>query len=156
MTTIQKKTARDSGYTMVELAVGMFVMAALAGASMMGYNAIIHSSNVNAMNNYVLQIKQAVAQYESTTGSNANLSCQNLVAAGDWPANGCISSTTFAASFPVSPTVTISPVSGQDLEFTISVTDPYFTASDYGNVCLGLQASSASCTTGTNSFNVTF
>jgi len=150
------KTPRDSGYTMVELAVGMMVMAILAGISMLGYNAIIHSSNVNAMSNYVLQIKQAAAQYESTTGSNLNISCQTLVSAGDWPTNGCATSTNFAASFPISPTVTISPVSGQDLQFRISVTDSYFTSSDYGNICLGFQASSESCTTGTNSFNVTF
>lgn len=146
----------DRGYTTVELAVGMLVMALLSAASMVGYNAFIHSSNVTTLSNYVSQIKQATAQYEATNGSNANISCLELVSFGDWPANGCNANNTFAASFPASPIVTVTPVSGQDLEFTISVTDTYFTLSDMSNLCLSFQASDVSCAPGAGSLSVTF
>lgn len=151
-----RKGISDQGYTNVELAIGMLVMAVLSAASMVGYSAFIHSSNVTTLSNYVSQIKQATTQYESTNGSNSNLSCLNLVSFGNWPANGCNPNNTFAASFPASPVVTVSPVSGQDLEFTISVTDAYFTLSDMNNLCLSFQSSDVSCTPGAGSLTVTF
>lgn len=146
----------DKGFTMTETMVVMLVTAIIAAVSFVGFNAFQHSSNLNTLSNFILQIKQASVQYEETNGSNSNISCNALVSSGDWPVNGCASGNLFQASIPGPPSISLAPVSGQDLEFTITVGTTYFTASDLANLCLQFQTQDVSCTAGAGALAVTF
>lgn len=150
------RNIRDKGFSATEMMVVMLVTAIISAIGFVGLNSFQHSSNLNTLSNFIMQIKQASVQYEKTNGSNANISCNALVSSGDWPVNGCVSGNLFQVSVPGPPSISLTPVSGQDLEFTITVNANYFTASDLSNLCLQYQTQDVSCTAGVGTLAVTF
>lgn len=154
-TFLRKIRLADDGFTLLELAIVLFVGALILVYGLGGDTSTTHSANLSALENTVQSIQKASVKYADINGGFSGLSCQSLVNDNLWPAQGCQSASLFMTRWPT-VSLSVLPYGGADYEISLGIAG-YFTAADMQMVCQMFQTNlSQPCSPSGSGVNLIF